>query len=1014
MARLHAFAPSFAFLAVLWLAGSARAQEGRVFFGTPETVVLYEFNGLTDFPDGSPLVDGTVIPDFSGNGLNATVESNQTDITIDIGDPNFGANREARRTAQNNGGSRIAINDDQDVFEMLPEDDFSLELYVNREPVANEAKWGLLAGTWHSRALADDTLDPNLQGAWYGYGLIRGDEAETPGQWSFVLSPLEAVDAVPPVGCCNERHAYFNIPDGRHYLVLSVSRVDQTAITYLDGVEVGRQSLQPNWTFTTPQGYDHARFTILTGEDDPTRGSYRASPPGTHVDALRFQRKAITADEALENWGNMQSGVSSPPPPTQTIAIVTAAKAKVLVNQCTKVDASSSLPGLGKTITKYEWKVADGVFETGDVTKEVSFDTSSTTGYVVTLRVTNNVGETDEATTTIKVDKVTLKAKIVASLDGKPLVGDEVYIQLGRTLALDGTQSAYEVPLDALRCPLADGLPIPTADIVKYSWDLDGKPATIEDTNPALETAPFTKAGDLKILLQVESSDGTKSTRAQLLVHVADSQGNTRVFHTTPETIVHYEFNELSPLDLPDGTAIPNDTKIKDLSGNGLDGTVEANDAGDLVTAPGVGSLDDPVGSNREVDHVATANFGARVAINDDLDAFEFLPETDFSIELYINRETTNDPVKWGILAGTWHSRTLIDDAEDPNLGAWYGYGLIRADEAVTGGQWSWVMSPLLNGPDTDPSRGCCPENHGFFNIAEGRHYVAFSIDRVAQMANSYLDGKLINSRPLQPLWSFTTPPGWEHSRFTLFTGEDDPSRGAYRAAPSGTHIDAFRVQNKALSPADAAANYSNIVLGKGANPEFAPAKPAMPTALVATTSDKQVDLDWADNTEANLVGYHILRSQAAGPFVQVTTTALTQSAFADAGLTNGTEYCYKVVAVNPAGKSPEAGPACGTPQGADVGPKFIRGDSDANGSLELTDAVGLLNFLFLGAGDPGCQDAADFDDNGSADISDAIANLGFQFLGGAQPAQPYPGCGNDSAPDENPAIGCQKSSTGC
>ena len=91
-------------------------------------------------------------------------------------------------------------------------------------------------------------------------------------------------------------------------------------------------------------------------------------------------------------------------------------------------------------------------------------------------------------------------------------------------------------------------------------------------------------------------------------------------------------------------------------------------------------------------------------------------------------------------------------------------------------------------------------------------------------------------------------------------------------------------------------------------------------------------------------------------------------------------------------------------------GATFRRGDADANGSLELTDAVNLLNYLFLGAANPACIDAADFDDNGEADISDAIASLNYQFLGGAPPAAPGVNeCGRD-VEEETPDLGCDVS----
>ena len=40
------------------------------------------------------------------------------------------------------------------------------------------------------------------------------------------------------------------------------------------------------------------------------------------------------------------------------------------------------------------------------------------------------------------------------------------------------------------------------------------------------------------------------------------------------------------------------------------------------------------------------------------------------------------------------------------------------------------------------------------------------------------------------------------------------------------------------------------------------------------------------------------------------------------------------------------------------MAPRFRRGDIDSNGSLELTDAVALLNYLFTGGAKPECLDA--------------------------------------------------------
>ena len=96
----------------------------------------------------------------------------------------------------------------------------------------------------------------------------------------------------------------------------------------------------------------------------------------------------------------------------------------------------------------------------------------------------------------------------------------------------------------------------------------------------------------------------------------------------------------------------------------------------------------------------------------------------------------------------------------------------------------------------------------------------------------------------------------------------------------------------------------------------------------------------------------------------------------------------------------------CGDPVGP-ASPQFRRGDADDNGSLQLTDGIFILNFLFLGGSDPVCGDAADADNNGAIQLTDGIFILNFLFLGGQAPVQPGLECGEDTAqPDD--ALGCE------
>ncbi|MFP6737771.1 MAG: thrombospondin type 3 repeat-containing protein, partial [Planctomycetota bacterium] len=92
------------------------------------------------------------------------------------------------------------------------------------------------------------------------------------------------------------------------------------------------------------------------------------------------------------------------------------------------------------------------------------------------------------------------------------------------------------------------------------------------------------------------------------------------------------------------------------------------------------------------------------------------------------------------------------------------------------------------------------------------------------------------------------------------------------------------------------------------------------------------------------------------------------------------------------------------------AGPVFYRADADDNGSVQLTDGIYILNFLFLGGAAPPCFDSADADDNGAVQLTDGIFILNFLFLGGGAPPAPgMPGmgaCGPDPDGDVD-GIGC-------
>jgi hypothetical protein len=88
----------------------------------------------------------------------------------------------------------------------------------------------------------------------------------------------------------------------------------------------------------------------------------------------------------------------------------------------------------------------------------------------------------------------------------------------------------------------------------------------------------------------------------------------------------------------------------------------------------------------------------------------------------------------------------------------------------------------------------------------------------------------------------------------------------------------------------------------------------------------------------------------------------------------------------------------------ADTPVRFVRGDGDGSGNLELADAVQLAGWLVTGA-PVTCLEAFDVDDSGAVDAGDFVSLLNHLFGGGSAPAAPFPSAGFDADPSSS--LGC-------
>ncbi|MCA8959875.1 MAG: hypothetical protein KDC38_05155, partial [Planctomycetes bacterium] len=87
---------------------------------------------------------------------------------------------------------------------------------------------------------------------------------------------------------------------------------------------------------------------------------------------------------------------------------------------------------------------------------------------------------------------------------------------------------------------------------------------------------------------------------------------------------------------------------------------------------------------------------------------------------------------------------------------------------------------------------------------------------------------------------------------------------------------------------------------------------------------------------------------------------------------------------------------------GCDPEPEFVRGDCNSNLGVQIDDVVFHLEASFGVGAQPSCPDACDSNDDGSIDISDAVYSLAYLFVGGPAFPPPFGVCGPDATPGDS------------
>ncbi|SDP65712.1 fibronectin type 3 domain-containing protein, partial [Klenkia soli] len=285
--------------------------------------------------------------------------------------------------------------------------------------------------------------------------------------------------------------------------------------------------------------------------------------------------------------------------------------------------------------------------------------------------------------------------------------------------------------------------------------------------------------------------------------------------------------------------------------------------------------------------------------------ALSWTAGTEYDVDGY--RVLRDGAVVTGLLAGTSHTDTGLTNDQT------YDY---RVQTHDTSGNWSASSAPAVSATPTDLTPPAVPTG---LAAARGEHQVTLS-----WQPNGEAD--LASYRVLRDGTEIATVTS---GTSYVDTGLTNDQAYAYRLVAVDTH------GNRSAATAAVSATPTDLT------------PPAVPSGVTAVRGDGRVTVSWTADSEPDLASYRVLRNG-----VEVAT--VTGTSFTDTGLTNDSDYAYRVVAVDTHGNrslgstAVTATPTDLTPPAVPTGLAAVRGDGQVALSWTANTESDLASYRVL------------------------------------------------------------------